>query len=967
MASVEFIIGGAGSGKTREIITRLAERYRAEPFAGALVLVPTIRHADQFRRRLVQECGVALNLRVETLAMFGRGLAAGAPIMSASTATDTLSRVARRTVGQGGNAAYFQPIAGTPGFVSMIDAAVGSLLEEHIDADALRTAAGKLDDILPIRALSRIYAAYTAELARRHVVHPLQVNGVAAERVGSAEGVPDSVMVDGFLRFTEDEKRLLFALAERAHVTIGFDPDGTARSRTDVERLQSEWPAASMMTLDAPQSQAAWTKSEASNPEQHVREIARHIKRLLADDPTLKPSDCAVTFRQATPYLALMRRVFDEYDIPFDPAAGGKLGDSALGTWLNRLLGIKDNGWRATDLTGILRSGLVNVGRWGIMPSDVDALPHLARQNKMWSGLETLERLAALAAPGFADALNDVRQLIDDLESGSVDPTRRLIDALYGDRGWLQNGSGIDDEAAHSIDQLRAFLEEMARSTPVEGGEDGEAIEPFERFRERLNRRLAMPILVRRTAGGVLLAPMHTMHGLRFRHVMVGGLSEGEFPASRRYGELLTDDVRERLNEAGLPLPVAPRATEEELWESATSRATDATNLWRYRINGAGKEAPPAWEFQKIPAETVRRIDAQTAAESASQRELAIACTRGWLEQHAFRPASERGVAAPAWDVVRIAASVEQVRRSFAFAGEYEGHVSSGLASRMTREGARWSASALDAYLTCSFQFFGNRILNLKELDEETDGADAAMRGTIVHAILEQALSHLVEQRLPLNDDTLTGVIARIDTDGRALWEQAPEAFHFGQAELWKLEWKRYRDRIVKMLEDQAPYASDTEDFRVLAVEYPFEVEIPTNPPLTIRGTIDRIDDSPYGLTLLDYKTGSIPTKKKVREGESIQLPLYALAMKDDPAAQGKPVRMEYSKLPAPGDARPWALDTSLSEDAELVENVIAILQKSRDSIEAGDFRVNPTPVSCPTYCAMKHVCRVNTFSRYKQ
>ena len=47
MPGVEIITGGAGSGKTREIVARLADLYRPNPFAEALVLVPTIRHADQ--------------------------------------------------------------------------------------------------------------------------------------------------------------------------------------------------------------------------------------------------------------------------------------------------------------------------------------------------------------------------------------------------------------------------------------------------------------------------------------------------------------------------------------------------------------------------------------------------------------------------------------------------------------------------------------------------------------------------------------------------------------------------------------------------------------------------------------------------------------------------------------------------------------------------------------------------------
>ena len=81
------------------------------------------------------------------------------------------------------------------------------------------------------------------------------------------------------------------------------------------------------------------------------------------------------------------------------------------------------------------------------------------------------------------------------------------------------------------------------------------------------------PAVLLREAGGVLFAPMHTLHGLRFAHVFIGGLAEGEFPAPRRAARLLDREGREHLREAGLELPPEPRSTEDELWHSASTRA----------------------------------------------------------------------------------------------------------------------------------------------------------------------------------------------------------------------------------------------------------------------------------------------------------------------------------------------------------------------------------------------------------
>ncbi len=955
MPNAEIITGGVGSGKTRRIVERLAARYRDEPFADALVLVPTIRHADQLRRRLVQEYPVAMNLRVETLPMLSHSLTSGAPVLSSARAIDELARVARRMVNGGGAASYFAPIVRSAGFVTMISAAAGSLMEEETDAGALSRAAGQSDS-QPARALAEIYAAYLDELEQSRLIHPMQINGAAARAVQSGADVPGVVMADGFQRFTAGELGLLSALAARADMIVTIDDSASERSGHDLERLKAALPGATVTGLPPADNAAAprMTRGEAGSREQHAREIARQIKRLMADDPTLRPSDCAVTFRQVTPYLGMMRRIFAEYEIPLDPAGGARLSDTPVGAWLRRLLGIAENGWRVKDIAAVLRSGIVNLGRWGLSADDVESFMAAARENGVWSGREQAERLA-----------EGMGELLDGLESDAVGRERRLADALFGENGWLRDSHDFDEETAQSIERLRAYLAEMADAP---GDADTDEPEPYERFQERLNRRLAMPVLMRRTPGGVLLAPMHTMHGLRFRHVVVGGLSEGEFPAGRRSGELLNEAMRESLRRAGLSLPPAPRSTEDELWQSVTSRADESTALWRYRINEGGKPVTAAWAFDAAEAEPVPPAGDSNPQETASRRELAIASALGWRDGLALRPPKDRSGESNSWDVVRIAAHIEHMRRSFSFAGKYEGQVAGGLAPRMTEAGARWSASSLDSYITCSFQFFGRYVLGLKELDDESDEGDAAIRGTIIHDILEKAFEQPFVRDEPLSATALERVMAYVDTAGRETWMRAPEERGFGRAALWRLEWDRYRDRIARMLEAQDGLNGTDSDFRVLGTELEFDEEISTNPPLRIHGKIDRVDESAEpGLFIYDYKTGRIPSQKDVREGKSAQLPLYAYAMRQHPRGRDANIQVAYAKLPSPRDLKPWALDSLNDDDAAVLDGIADVLQDKRDLVERGDFRVNPQVPTCPAYCAMKHVCRVNAFSRYKE
>ena len=250
---------------------------------------------------------------------------------------------------------------------------------------------------------------------------------------------------------------------------------------------------------------------------------------------------------------------------------------------------------------------------------------------------------------------------------------------------------------------------------------------------------------------------------------------------------------------------------------------------------------------------------------------------------------------------MRIASQIEQTRRSFRFAGEYEGLVAEGLTPGFTRQGAPWSASRLESYLTCSFQFFGKYVLGLRELDEEAEEGGARYAALSSMEILQEAFDQPTVKDDPLTDWALNQVIAYIDIHGKEKWDAAPEKEGFGRAALWRLGWQRIRDQIVDMLDLQFTWNDPESPYRVLGTELRFGEWVPTDPPMQINGTIDRVDVSPkHGLFIYDYKTGRIPSKKSVLEGTSPQLPLYAYAMRQHPRGQDAVIHMSYAKLHTP-------------------------------------------------------------------
>ena len=195
MGELVMVYGPAGSGKTGRLVEHAARRYRDDRFASTLVLVPTARHGDQFRRRLVARSGVALNLDVSTLAQYARLQAAGRTL-SRDVAADLLRRVSLERIAAGG-AGRFEPIAEKPGLHALIAEAVAELVAADIEPAAFVSAASKSGSA-DLGALGDIYDAYRRALADRGWRDPGEAPSLAAETIEAGPAPPGLVLVDSF-------------------------------------------------------------------------------------------------------------------------------------------------------------------------------------------------------------------------------------------------------------------------------------------------------------------------------------------------------------------------------------------------------------------------------------------------------------------------------------------------------------------------------------------------------------------------------------------------------------------------------------------------------------------------------------------------------------------------------------------------------------------------------------------------
>ena len=693
MGELVMVYGPAGSGKTGRLVDHAARRYQDDRFASTLVLVPTARHGDQFRRRLVARSGVALDLDVSTLAQYARLHAAGLTL-SRDVAADLLRRVSLERIASGG-AGRFEPIAEKPGLHALIAEAVAELVAADVEpADFAAAAAGT--ESADLGALGDIYDAYRRVLADRGWRDPGEAPSLAAETIEDSPGLPGLVLVDSF-EFLKPARAVARRGPRRPHPRAGrHRPRGERAGALDgiaprSARRRRGRRGAGVRVGGA----AAVSAHRAFDPEAQLRGIARAIKQRLGEEDALRPSDVAVAFRQASQHLALARRVFAEYELPFDPAAGERLASRPFGTWVLALLRLPAHDWRLTRVAELLRSAFLDRRRWGIEGDTVDHLLRVGRRRQLMSGLGQLLKLppalegeaaraegddrepyaAGLRAAGdsLVQAVADLRDLLGGGDRPAGEWASALDNALLGPGGLVRASVEGYESLEVETAALRADLDALRAIDERFGG----APLALEAFAAELERRMQRPAVLLREAGGVLFAPVHTLHGLRFAHVFIGGLVEGEFPAPRRAARLLDREGREQLDEAGLALPPEPRSTEDELWGSASTRADSGTSLWRPRFDDSGRPVPASWYFRE--EEATDEPGEIAPRDAASKRELAVTLSSRWQGGERRRPT---GLAA--WPlVVRAAAPIEQRRRSFEGAGRHEGVLTGGAPERL--------------------------------------------------------------------------------------------------------------------------------------------------------------------------------------------------------------------------------------------------------------------------------------------
>lgn len=174
-----------------------------------------------------------------------------------------------------------------------------------------------------------------------------------------------------------------------------------------------------------------------------------------------------------------------------------------------------------------------------------------------------------------------------------------------------------------------------------------------------------------------------------------------------------------------------------------------------------------------------------------------------------------------------------------------------------------FSVTEIETLIRDPYAIYARKVLNLRVLDDLDADIAAAERGTIVHKALEKFVETFPEN---LPDHALEKLI-EIGAEVFAAALERP-----GVAAFW---WPRFQRIARWMVEYEREHRTGVA--RSCAEAWG-EIEIGgLQRPVLLRGKADRIDLMKDGtLSIADYKTGSVPSKKQVEIGLAPQLPLEA-------------------------------------------------------------------------------------------
>ena len=859
-----------------------------EEFAGALrnhndavrLLVPTATLAQHLQNRIARDGFVFRRNLIQTLSGFINEWAERPQAPDSVLYLMVEQAVARV------NRPEFRRVAELPGFCAALARAIGEFSSAGCDSSRL---AEHLPDAPLAAAFLAVYREVDRLLERRGLALRGQRLPQAAARVHQQGlGKIKTIWLDGFHVLPDPELAVIEAIAQHAEVTLTLsDSDAGEAVRSRLWGMGFEEERAPGMP-----SQPELRLVRAPAIEREVDEIGRRILEQVASGRAFR--EIGIIVRAAETYVPILRATLERFGIParfyFDSDLERHPAVRFLTAAVDAMLG----GWDHAATLGVLR----------LAPRFADSPP-----------LDRFDFAVREQLPG--SGLGELKGLAGEMET----PLSHLIDSLANLEEWRSFEMPPGDWAARfgTLRNLFRFarpLENIDHETALRARSDAAALDHFEKAVDDTvlafdpRQAIGLAAFWGAVKSAIRLTPLRLEDGRRnLVHVLsahearqwvlpavfVCGMVEKQFPQVHSQDPFFPQTARAALVAAGIRVRTAEEFEREEraLFDSAVTRGTAVVTLSYPESDARGERNLRSSYLEDLGLEEEATWPVRPEARNLPTRPM---------------PAAIR---AP------------------------------GLLTVVREKTARISASGLESYLQCPFQYFGGRILRLEARPLRPEQRlDFRKQGELVHEVLAEWCAEPQEIG-PLFDRVFAEYREQL---------RIPDGY---QTERLRQAMRRDLERFAA--DSTWPRAQ----FRS-RVEEKFDFALDES--LAITGRIDRIDTADDGRSyVIDYKY-SAPQRVKDRQKNSdqFQAPLYIMAA--EKAFGVKPAGMFFVSLKNKVEYAGWSSERFLDADPIAEDWLRDTAERTRALVEqmrAGRIAPEPADTENCRFCDSRDVCRI--------
>ena len=683
------------------------------------------------------------------------------------------------------------------------------------------------------------------------------------------------------------------------------------------------------------------------------------------------PSDIIVAVRKLNNYTGL-RQIADEYGIPVSLPKTMSLASHPVAEFIRLLLdAVLPNKKGADAYFAVLNCPWSKL----FTQSETDSISSL-RENKLYTSPAAVRQDLPenVATDGFVQIINEYIDAID--KKHTLREHYELLQDVFTQLSVETSLGALYKEQKLALQSLQASI--LAKKSLLhcasalvddyEACGHGESEYTVQEWQELLVEAMQGEniVLERGRQDGVKITEVINLQGLTRPYVFILGMREHEFPTIENNEWIYNDLERLEMIQYGIELKVKAMQFSEDAWFFAAAAVAAQKELYLswHEDSEAGKSPYIEGIMQLFNGLQIAKGEDKQPASLDEFERKGLLCDKAWLKNKLQSAA------------VLTTAVKADVARNDKDADAYNGVLLEQKVVQQAKNavGKRFSASTLEKYAVCPFQFLGEKIWSKKEVTEQEEEVAATSKGTLLHNTLAAFVKTYLQKKISQND---LGILElRLNS---IFEEECKKLIGNGivDNELWKLEKQRIWQTLRRWLRFECAEQEAWQNYTPQAVEWgfePVELVLENGDKVTLVGRIDRLDGDGEYIFITDYKQSTVPAANALDNGLDMQMPIYMLAVNQSFAGGRKIAGESYLDMKNFDHKHALVFVNTGNENLPAPEGIVWEQEKDKyekvikgyiSAIHAGKFMV--APKKCNKYCRLKDICRKSVLVQVEQ